>query len=111
MDEITSINAPRRTTRCYVLVVFVAIVALTASLATRTFNPTTSPGKPSQVRSTSAQGMRQHLDRDASRWMPPVLVSTTLQAPVFYPRFAAAGPPLPNVLLDESLYNRPPPSC
>jgi len=105
-------NASRRTPHCYVLVVFLAIVALTASLATRTFSPTTSPGNTSQVRSISAQGMRQHLDRDASRWMPPVLVTTTLQAPpVFYPRFAAAGPPLPNTLLDESLYNRPPPSC
>jgi len=33
------------------------------------------------------------------------------QAPIVYPRVAPAGPPLPTLLLEENLYNRPPPSC
>jgi hypothetical protein len=34
-----------------------------------------------------------------------------LPAPTSYPRIAPAGPPIPTVLLETSLYNRPPPSC
>jgi hypothetical protein len=92
-----------------ILVVSLAICALTVSLATRTFRLTFPHS--STVQSGAAQAMRQHLDRDAANWVPPVLVFTTLQAPQFYPRFAPAGPPLPTVLFDESLSNRPPPSC
>lgn len=91
------------------LVIVLAITALTCSLATRTFPATTPHGVSAQ--SADSHDMRQHLDRDAVRWAPPVPVFSILQAPRFYPRVAPAGPPLPSVPFDESLSNRPPPSC
>ena len=95
--------------RWRVFVIALAICGLTVSLATRTFR-LTFPQTPT-AESSSAQAARQHLDRDASTWVPPVPTLTTLSAPVFYPRVAPAGPPIPSVLFDESLFNRPPPSC
>jgi hypothetical protein len=92
---------------CLVLIV-VAIAGLSCSLVTRTFRLTTSNGI--TVHSGEAQGMRQHLDRDAVRWVPPVPTLVGLQAPTFYPRIAPAGPPVPGLVLEEPLYNRPPPS-
>lgn len=89
------------------LLIVVAVAGLSCSLATRTFRLSFSHG--TVVRSAEAQAMRQHLDRDAARWVPPVQVSITLDAPTFYPRIAPAGPPLPGLVLDEPLYNRPPP--
>lgn len=95
--------------RWYVLVIVLAICGLTGSLATRTFRLTISAGITAQ--SVDSHAVRQHMDRDAVQWALPVPVLCDLQAPVFYPRFAPAGPPLPAVLFDESLSNRPPPSC
>jgi hypothetical protein len=95
--------------RWYVVVIILAICGLTTSLATRTFRLTLS--HTSTVQSGSTQAIRQHMDRDAANWVSPVPVTTTLPVPVFYPRFAPAGPPMPTVLFDESLSNRPPPSC
>jgi hypothetical protein len=96
-------------TRWRVFVIVLAICGLTVSLATRTFRLRVSPSV--TVASGDAQGMRQHLDRDAVRWVPPVPTFTALQLPTFYPYVAPAGPPLANVLFDKSLYNRPPPCC
>ena len=91
--------------------VFVGIVmfSLIVSLATRTFHLTSSQRV--TVQSSAAQGMRQHMNRDATGFVPPVPVSSTFQPPTSYPYVAPAGPPLAVILLDESLYNRPPPSC
>ncbi len=55
-------------------------------------------------------GMRQHLDQDAPRWLPPVAVVLQQEAPTFYPRLAPAAPPIPGLVFEESLYNRPPPA-
>ena len=90
--------------------VFVGILlfSLVVTLATRTFHVAIPQGV--TIRSGAAQAMRQHLDRDAVRWVPPVPILTALQAPTFYPHVAPAGSPLGVLLLDESLYNRPPPS-
>jgi hypothetical protein len=95
--------------RWRVLVIVLAICGLTVGLSTRTFRLTFS--RTLTVQSASAQAIRQHMDRDAANWTSPVPVATTLPLPVFYPRFAPAGPPMPSVLFDESLSNRPPPSC
>jgi hypothetical protein len=89
------------------LVIALAIVGLTCSLATRTFRLTIPHGI--IVQSADAHAMRQHQDRDAVRWTPPVLVSVVLAVPTFYPHVAPAGPPLPVLLLDNPLYTRPPP--
>jgi hypothetical protein len=87
----------------------ILMFSLVVTLATRTFHLTIPHGVTAQ--STAAQAMRQHMDGDAAQWTPPVQILTTLQAPTFYPHVAPAGPPLGVLLLEESLYNRPPPSC
>jgi heme/copper-type cytochrome/quinol oxidase subunit 2 len=89
------------------LVIILAICGLTVSLATRTFSLTISHSVTAQ--SNSAPPMRQHMDRDAVRWVAPPLILSSLQAPSFYPHVAPAGPPLPALLFDQRLYNRPPP--
>ena len=91
------------------LPIVLAIGALTTSLATRTFHLTLSQNV--SVQADSSQAIRQHLDGDAAQWVPPVPLVSSLQVPVFYPYVAPAGPPLPVLLFDKSLYNRPPPSC
>lgn len=55
--------------------------------------------------------MRQHLDRDAVRWTSPAPKIAVQQAPTFYFRVAPAARPLPTFLIEENLYNRPPPAC
>jgi hypothetical protein len=89
--------------------VCVLMLSLVVSLATRTFHVPIPHGV--TVRSGAAQAMRQHMVRDAARWIPPTSVLTALRAPTFYPHVSPAGVPLGVLLLDESLYNRPPPSC
>jgi uncharacterized protein YbbC (DUF1343 family) len=88
-------------------VVVLAICGLTVSVATRTFRTRFSTG--AIVKSISGQPVRQHMDSDAAKWVPPVPTLTLLEVPVFYPRFAPAGPPLPRLYFEESLSNRPPP--
>ena len=93
--------------RWEVAVVVIAICGLTVSLATRTFRTRVSTG--AIVKTISGQPVRQHMDSDAAKWVPPVSMLTVLEVPVFYPRFAPAGPPLPRLYFEESLSNRPPP--
>lgn len=90
-------------------IVGLLILSLVVSVATRTFHATGQSQTHVSANSTSAT--RQHLDRDAFTWISPVLAATLLQAPTFYPLVAPAGPPVEALLLDQSLYNRPPPSC
>lgn len=89
--------------------VSVVLFSLVVTLATRTSHLTIPHSI--TVRSGSLQAMRQHMDRDAVRWTAPVARLTRLQAPTFYPRVAPTGPPLPTLLVEENVYNRPPPSC
>src|SRR5580704_3422709 len=97
---------PRNSMR-WVAMIFV-MFSLVLSLGTRTFHLTIPHGV--TVQSTAAQGMRQHMNRDAVGFVPPVPVFTAFQAPTSYPYVAPAGAPLPVILLEQSLYNRPPPS-
>ena len=93
--------------RWEVAIVVLAICGLTVSLATRTFRTRSSTG--TIVKSVTQQPVRQHMDSDAAKWIPPVSTLTVLEVPVYYPRFAPAGPPLPRLYYEESLSNRPPP--
>jgi hypothetical protein len=92
------------------VLISVVMFSLALTLATRTFHDTTS-NNAATVQSSSPQAMRQHMDRDAVRWAAPVATLAVAQAPTFYPRVTPVGPPLPTLLLEESLYNRPPPTC
>lgn len=82
------------------IVIVLANVGLSHSMATRTFRLKVSDSI--SIQSASSQGMRQHLDRDAVKWVPPVRTLVTLDAPTFYPRIAPAGPPLPSPFLEEA---------
>jgi hypothetical protein len=87
----------------------VLLLSLTVSLASRTFHLRLA--HQSVVQSSVSQNVRQHLDRDAVQWTPPAPRFTVLEASGFDNRWAPAGPPLPNQLWHDTLYNRPPPSC
>jgi hypothetical protein len=91
------------------LLIVLTISALTASLVTRTVRIEIVHCRTAQ--SNSPQALRQHLDRDAIPWAPPTPALALLPASTFRPRTGTSGLPLPRLLLDESLYNRPPPSC
>jgi len=104
-DDVSLCPVPR----WRLVLVSVVMFSLALTLATRTFHDATSLS--TTVQSSSLQAMRQHMDRDAVRWTAPVATLAVAQAPTFYPRVAPAGPPLPTLLLEENLYNRPPPAC
>ena len=62
------------------------------------------------VAACSTQGMLQHLERDAQPWIVPVLPSAILHVRPFH--IPAAHPDgFPSALLQQRLFDRPPPSC
>jgi len=89
-----------------VLVVTLSILALTISLANRTFEGSfdTSP----TAHSASSKAKIQHRDKDATKWVAPIAVFAWLRRT----RISIVQPeehrPLAAVLY-ASLYNRPPP--
>lgn len=94
------------------MVVLVAVCSLIVSVATRYSSAgiaSSTTAKAFQVHA-SPEAKRQHLAKDAADWIPPVICLSLLQSPRSYPRIAPAGPPIPGLLFEESLYNRPPPS-
>jgi hypothetical protein len=100
--------------RCRLLVlaiVFTSVFSLTANLATRYCFPADSSIQSVKVVKVPASpdGKKQRLNKNAAVWFPPLLSFTELQAPLFYPKFAPAGPHLPHLFLEQSLYDRPPP--
>jgi hypothetical protein len=88
--------------------VTVVMLSLVLTLATRTFHSVLS--HTTTVKSGASQAIRQHLDRDAVRWTAPAATVTISQIPRFIPRATRVAPPLPVLLQEESLYNRPPPA-
>jgi len=90
-------------------VIVLAVCGLTVSLATRVFR-LSLVHHTTTVQSGAARAVRQHLNKDAAMWRPPV-TKVVFEVVSFYPRVSPAGPPIPSLIFDESLYNRPPPSC
>ena len=93
-------------------VVVIAVCALTVSVATRYCYAGSSSAYATTTlhKHSSLQTARQRLSKDAVTWIPPVFFPAILQAATFYPRIAPAGPPIPGLFFEKSLYNRPPPS-
>src|ERR1700733_6439960 len=111
MLRLTNLESPWCRSCCAV-VVFLAVTALAVSVATRYCSaPSASYFARTLHKHSSAEPGRPHLTNNATNWMPQVVESGVLQAPTSYPRIAPAGPPISGVLLETSLYNRPPPSC
>jgi|SRR5271163_2438096 len=101
----------RRKSWCAV-VVLIAVCLLTVSVATRYC----SAGDVSPLAVKTVQGhgasdaKRQRLAKNAAAWVPPLVSFDVLRSPSSYARIAPAPPLIPNLLLEENLYNRPPPS-
>jgi hypothetical protein len=84
------------------------LLSLMGTLATRfqvTVNDTAT------VQCTASQSMRQHMNRDEVQWAAPILQLSLLEAPAYHPHVTPAVTSLPTLLIEENLYNRPPPSC
>ncbi len=105
----TSGNLNRQRSTRHLFIAILAICALTISLSTRTSTPTLSASAAAQ--SQVSHTMRQHLDTDAAEWAAPALSLVVSEVVSFYPRVSPARPPIPSLFFEESVYNRPPPSC
>jgi hypothetical protein len=94
------------------VVVLVAVFSLTLSVATRYSSPYAAPLLTVKTlqNHTYPEAKRQRLAKDAADWVPPVTCIDGLCEPNYYPRIAPAGPPIPTLVLEDNLYNRPPPS-
>jgi hypothetical protein len=111
MLRLTNLEGSRRKS-CCAFVVFLAVTSLALSVATRYCSPQNSSYSARTLhKHSSPEQARQRLTNTAVNWMPEVVQSGVLLAPSSYPRIAPAGPPIPNVQFETSLYNRPPPSC
>jgi hypothetical protein len=112
MSSLRHFEDLRRKTWCAV-VVFVAVCSLTVSVATRyssSWDVSSSTVKTVQAHTTPEE-KRQRLAKDAADWMPPLFCYDVLRSPSSYRQTAPAEPPTQNIVLEESLYNRPPPSA
>jgi hypothetical protein len=97
------------------VVVLLAVVSLTVNVATRYCSSPSSASAACSARSvhevSSPERSRQRLTKTSADWMPTVIGTAVLEAAPSYPRIAPAGQPRHGLLLEKSLYNRPPPSC
>jgi hypothetical protein len=99
----------RRGFRGRELLLLVVILALAASLATR-FVYLSSSATVTSVKSASPDNHRQRLHQTGARWTAPVDEFTVFVSSL-NAHLPPPPPPLLVVHLDDSLYNRPPPSC
>jgi hypothetical protein len=93
------------------MLVIIAVCSLTLSVATRFSTPSSDQSHiVKSVDRRSAEPQRQHLDKDATRWVAAV-ASFIIDEPIaIEPSLVPASPLLPQHTFSESLYNRPPPS-
>jgi hypothetical protein len=93
------------------VLIVIAICSLTLSVATRFWSPCTSQSYiVKSLGRRPAQPARQHLDRDASKWIAPNPDLSLIEPGTIEIRSVPASPQLPKHLFIDSLYNRPPPS-
>ena len=92
--------------------VLLAVCSLAVSVATRyTSAPAGPDGPTTRIRNHVApEPGRQRLLQNAATWIPPFICSVVIQVPLSYSRVVPAGSRVPSLLLEENLYNRPPPS-
>jgi hypothetical protein len=104
-----SMNRPQGGLRqtCRAIIFGVVMLSLVASLATRTFR--LSIGDGTEVKTSSTNPIRQHLDKDAVEFTAPAPLFVSYQAPGSHVLAASAESPLPPQSLGDTLYNRPPP--
>jgi hypothetical protein len=112
MLRLANLENPRRRCCCAVLVLL-AVCTLTVRVATRyCYSHGPSDAKLTIVhKHSSSESVHQRMTKSAPMWLPPVVRWAVLQSPGSYPRVAPAGPPVLGLVLEKSLYNRPPPAC
>jgi hypothetical protein len=91
------------------LLLSLALVGLVASLATR-YCDVLVPLHTTSALSDAGAVKHQHLDRDASEWTPTVSDFSQFVSLVCARQVPPAAEPILVVHLDDSLYNRPPPT-
>jgi hypothetical protein len=104
----------RRNKRWWIAVVLVAVCSITISVATRY----SVPGKAADAKVTTVRNhldldtkqVRQRLLNNAASWMPPVDGSAILQQNESFAVPVSTGPPTLRLLLEQNLFNRPPPA-
>lgn len=92
------------------VLIVLAIFSLTFNLATRFC--VRANAQIHVVKSVDRRGgepKRQHLNKDASRWIAPNVQFSRLEPTIVDGHLAPVEPVLANHLSDKSLYNRPPP--
>lgn len=107
-NSVNSDSGPWIVSTRRLFLVGLVISVLTVNVGTRTFHVKTSHVVTAE--SSSARGMRQHLDRDATSWVVPVLLVAILRVHPLY----SAVPPLnafSSALLRQRPFDRPPPPC
>ena len=102
-------NPTALTARVSRMLIVLLLVTLVVTLVNRF--PSATRNVHTAMRAGISSPVWQHLDRDALHWAKPIFVFTALQPDTFYPLVCPAGRPVAVLLLDESLYNRPPPCC
>ena len=91
--------------------IVIAICSLTVSVATRFWASSTSQSQTvKSLEHPSVDPKRQHLNKDACRWVPSSATFSVFAPVEMETRLAPAGPLLPKHVFTDSLYNRPPPS-
>ncbi len=95
------------------LVVLLAVCSLTVSVATR-YSSSSWDASSLAVKTvrthTTPNAKRQRLAKNAATWVPPLICFDVFRSPSSYPRIAPAGPPIISFMMEDNLYNRPPPS-
>jgi hypothetical protein len=109
MHELTYCTRAKR--RWQGALIVLAICSLTLSVATRFSAPLGAQSH--SVKSVDrwpSEAKRQHLDRDASRWIAPAASFSMIEPGTIETRLLLADPLLPKHVFSDSLYNRPPPA-
>lgn len=112
MPSVEQLGKSERT-NWFVIVVLVAVCALTVNVATRYGSSAgfSTPTVRATVKATSAHAQRQRLAKDAANWITPVSSASPLRTPASTPRIALERAPIPSIFFADALYNRPPPSA
>jgi len=111
MLRLTKLGKPCHKRWC-TAIVLVAVCTLAFSVTTRY---SFLAGPPSETRTVvqnphSLAPKLQRLLNDAATWIPPLVESSVLHDPGYYPHVTPSDAPVLGVLLERNLYNRPPPS-
>jgi hypothetical protein len=111
MLRLTNIRTSRPKSWC-TAVVLLAVCTLTLSVTTRYGKSQAAPDRSYTVvaKVHSWTPGLQRLLNNASTWIPPVVIAAILQKPGYSPHISKPIPMVSSVLLEENLYNRPPPS-